>query len=114
MIHVNGWPDQTAMEAKNEPKLLSYVGRNLDANDLKKGRFIARKVRNRTGSVTSELEMLNAASSGMKPDVHGILWWTRQARVADTVAIPAQLHALAESSIRLGHLAKPSGAGFMH
>lgn len=113
MIHVNGWPDQTAIEAKNELKLLSDVSKNLDANDLKKVLIHCTAGRNRTGSVTSELEMMNAASKGMKPNVDGVLRWMRQARVADAVAIPAQLQALAESSIRLGRLAKPSGAGFM-
>lgn len=113
MVHVNGWPDQTAIEAKNELKLLSDVSQNLDANDLKKVLIHCTAGRNRTGSVTSELEMMNAASKGMKPNVDGVLRWMRQARVADAVFVPAQLQALAESSIRLARLAKPSGAGFM-
>ncbi|MGJ7581939.1 protein-tyrosine phosphatase family protein [Variovorax sp. RHLX14] len=113
MIHVNGWPDQTAIEAKNELKILSDVSANLGPNDMKKVLIHCTAGRNRTCSATSIFEMANAASKGMKPNVDGVLGWFRQARVADAAGIPSQLQALAESSIRLGRLAKPSGAGFV-
>lgn len=114
MIHFNGWPDQTAIESKNEMKLLSNVGNNLDAGDLKKVLIHCSKGRNRTGSVATTMEMMNAAATGRKPDVAATLGWLRAARVADSVQVPLQLCALAESSLRLGRLFQHPGRARAH
>ena len=112
MVHVNGWADQTAIESKTELKILSDVCGNLDSADLNKVLIHCSEGRNRTGSVASHLEMMNASARGMKPNASGVLNWMRQSRVADSVGVPGQLIALAESSIRLGRSAQPAGNGF--
>lgn len=113
MVHMNGWPDQTSIESKNQLKILSDVGNNLDAGDLRKVLIHCSQGRNRTGSVAAHLEMMNAAATGRKPNVAATLDWMRAARVADSVNMPLQLCALAESSIRLGRLSQPAARGFV-
>lgn len=112
MVHVNGWADQTAVESKTQLKVLSDVCGHLDSADLDKMLIHCSEGRNRTGSVASHFEMLNASARGMKPNPAGVLDWMRRSRVADSVGVPGQLYALAESSIRLGRTAKPAGNGF--